>query len=268
MEMILPIFVFLFGLIIGSFLNVVAIRFNTGTNIGGRSRCMACGKQLTWKELIPIFSFLYQKGRCLKCGSKISWQYPLVEFVTGLLFVLIFLFYPPITSYGTYKLILLAILSSILVVISVYDIKHKIIPDILVYTFIILSFINLFVGINTWFQVPTVNGILAGPILALPFALIWLISKGTWMGFGDAKLVLGIGWLLGLGMGANSVILAFWIGALVSIAWLLINKGTIKPKTEIPFGPYLILGMYIVLFTGLEVIDFGLLKEILSSLFV
>lgn len=266
MEIILPIFFFVFGSIIGSFLNVVVIRFNTGTDIGGRSRCMACSKQLTWKELIPIFSFLYQKSRCSKCGSKISWQYPLVEFVTGLLFVLIFIFYPPVNIYSSIRFLFHLVMSSLLVVISIYDIKHKIIPDQFVYAFSFVALVNLFIGTQSLFVVPSQASIYVGPILALPFYLIWKISKGTWMGLGDAKLVLGIGWLLGFGMGANSIILAFWIGAVVSISWLLINKGTIKPKTEIPFGPYLILGMYIVLFTGLKVIDFGLLKEILFSL--
>ncbi len=92
-QLILP---FLFGIIIGSFLNVVALRFNTGVGINGRSMCMSCGTKLTWRELIPLFSFLFQKGSCKTCKSKISWQYPLVEFMAGAFFVLILLYFPPV----------------------------------------------------------------------------------------------------------------------------------------------------------------------------
>lgn len=159
------------------------------------------------------------------------------------------------------------IITCLMVVIAVYDIKHKIIPDPFVYTLIVLTFVGLFIGKESWFVLPSWGAFLAGPLLALPFALIWLISKGTWMGLGDAKLVIAIGWILGLGAGANAVILSFWIAAFCSIAWLLIINHSIRPRTEIPFGPYLILGMYIVLLYKIQVIDFGLMKEIVFSLF-
>lgn len=87
--LIYGIFFFLFGLIIGSFLNVVIYRYNTGRSVQGRSGCLSCGKTLSAVELIPLFSFIFQKGKCHGCGSKISWQYPLVEFSTGIAFTLI-----------------------------------------------------------------------------------------------------------------------------------------------------------------------------------
>src|ERR1035437_11136792 len=89
---------FVFGTIIGSFLNVVSLRYNTGMGVNGRSKCFTCGKTLTWKELIALFSFAVQKGACKKCKSKISWQYPLVEFLAGVFFVLIFLKFPPVDA--------------------------------------------------------------------------------------------------------------------------------------------------------------------------
>jgi len=257
------ILVFIFGAVIGSFLNVVAIRFNTGSNISGRSKCMSCGNQLTWKELIPIFSFAVQGGSCKKCKSKISWQYPLVEFAAGVIFTLIFVFFPPIDGPAILRDALYLIISALLLVITVYDVKHKIIPNSFVYSFAGLSILALFFGGATWFHTPSIWALLAGPILALPFALIWLASGGTWMGLGDAKLVLGIGWLLGLNGGANAIILSFWIAAIISIAWLLHRYKSFKPKTEIPFGPYLILGMYIVLFYNVRVIDLTMLRDIL-----
>jgi leader peptidase (prepilin peptidase)/N-methyltransferase len=258
---------FIFGAIIGSFLNVVSLRFNTGVGLGGRSKCMSCGNSLTWKELIPIFSFAFQKGACKRCRSRISWQYPLIEFMAGAIFVLIFFTFPPISALAATTTLLYLIASSLLIVITVYDIKHKIIPDPLVYSFAAVSLISLFVGGAVWFHAPSWSALIAGPLLALPFALLWLLSKGTWMGLGDAKLVLGIGWLLGLNGGVNAVVLAFWIAAVISVAWLLITYKRFKPRTEVPFGPYLILGLYLVLLFHIQVLDVGLLRDILVSYF-
>lgn len=258
---------FVFGVIVGSFLNVVSLRFNTGMGIGGRSKCMSCGTTLTWKELIPLFSFLFQGGSCKKCKSKISWQYPLVEFAAGAVFVLIFLIYPPLTPLTAATTLFYVIATCILIVISVYDVKHKIIPDQFVYVFALISLINLCVGGVSWFHIPSITAFVAGPLLALPFALIWLFSKGTWMGLGDAKLVLGIGWLLGISAGANAIILAFWMAAIASIIWLFVTYKRFKPRTEIPFGPYLIIGMYIVLLFKVQVIDLHLLADIARSYF-
>jgi leader peptidase (prepilin peptidase)/N-methyltransferase len=147
----------------------------------------------------------------------------------------------------------------LLIVITVYDIKHKIIPDSLVYTFDSLALISVFIGGISIIHAPHLWTLLAGPILALPFALIWLCSKGTWMGLGDAKLVLGLGWLLGLNGGANAVILAFWIGAAVSLIWMFATYRRFKARLEIPFGPYLILGLYIMLIWHMQVLDFRML---------
>jgi leader peptidase (prepilin peptidase)/N-methyltransferase len=256
---------FVFGAVVGSFLNVVALRFNTGMGLGGRSKCMSCGTTLTWKELIPLMSFAAQKGACKKCKSKISWQYPLVEFLAGAIFVLVFFAFPSVTPLASATTLIYIFATCLLLVISVYDIKHKIIPDQFVYSLIGLSFISLFIGGPAWFHVPSVWALLAGPLLALPFALLWLVSKGAWMGLGDAKLVLGLGWLIGLGAGVNALVLAFWIAAVVSVAWLFATYKRFKPKTEIPFGPYLILGFYLVLIFGIQVIDTHLLREILVS---
>lgn len=265
MDSLSLIFSFVFGIIIGSFLNVVSLRFNTGVGINGRSKCMSCGETLTWKELVPLFSFLVQKGACKKCKSKISWQYPLVEFLAGAVFALIFFIFPPTTPLAAAVTMLYMISTCLLIVITIYDIRHKIIPDQFVYTFAALALVGLFVGGSSWFHIPSISALIAGPLLALPFALLWLFSKGTWMGLGDAKLVLGIGWLLGLNAGTNAIILAFWIGAIFSVVWILVVYKKFKSKTEIPFGPYLIIGMYLVLLFKVQVLDLGLIKEIILS---
>ena len=255
---------FVFGTIIGSFLNVVSLRYNTGMGVNGRSRCFSCGKTLTWKELIPLFSFAVQKGACKKCKSKISWQYPLVEFLAGVFFVLVFLKFPPVDLASAISTVLYLFITSVLIVITVYDIKHKIIPDVLSYTFSVLAFASLFFGGASLFHIPALIDLFAGPLCALPFAILFFVSKGTWMGFGDAKLVLGIGWALGFISAISAIVLAFWIGAIISVIWMLATYKKIKGKYEIPFAPYLILGMYLVLIFGIQVIDIRPLLQLFN----
>lgn len=248
------IFSFILGTIIGSFLNVVALRYNTGMTLKGRSKCFSCGNSLSWHELIPLFSFIFQKGACKSCKSKISWQYPFVEFLAGLCFLMIFYMFPPVTLEGSVTTVFYLLITCILLVITIYDMKHKIIPDELSYTFAALALVKLFISPELSFVLPSLMDALAGPILALPFFLMSYLSKQTWMGMGDAKLVLGIGWTLGLVAGISAIILAFWIGAVISLAWMYVVMRKFKARYEIPFGPYLILGMYLVLFFGIQVI--------------
>jgi leader peptidase (prepilin peptidase)/N-methyltransferase len=141
-------------------------------------------------------------------------------------------------------------------VISVYDIRHKIIPSRLVNIFTIVSFVSIFMSHSAGgplFITPSLMTLLSGPLLALPFALLWLISRGRWMGLGDARLIVGIGWILGPSGGVAALMLAFWIGTLVSLAAMLFSHKRINMKTEIPFGPFLVLGMVIAFLCNLDV---------------
>jgi prepilin signal peptidase PulO-like enzyme (type II secretory pathway) len=121
--------------------------------------------------------------------------------------------------------------------------------------------ISLFVGPDLSFHVPSLWNILAGPVLALPFATLWLVSGGKWMGLGDAKLALPMGWILGIALGFSAIIIAFWIGAAVGIILILSEKitrrGNLSMKSEIPFAPFLILGLTIVYFTGINILFIG-----------
>ena len=264
MSILIFIFIFLLGTIIGSFLNVVIYRFNTGkTIVKGRSICMTCNRELRWYELIPIFSFLIQSGKCRRCAEQISHQYPIVEFITGLLFVLVAYHFLPILFFTPLSYLFLVtfyvFIFSLLIVISVYDFRHKIIPDTLVYIFAFVSFLSIFInplGFGPLFVVPALSYFLAGPLLALPFFLLWLLSRGKWMGLGDGKLMLGLGWMLGIYQGLASIILAFWIGAIISLLAMFFSRKKISMKTEIPFAPFLIIGAFIVFLFGLDV--FGL----------
>lgn len=137
------------GLIIGSFLNVVILRLNTERSFGGRSGCMTCMNQLSWFELIPVFSFLGLRGRCRKCKANISIQYPIVELITGFIFAALFLKFQNVFFYGqtlvfSFTYAYFAAAFSLMLVIAVYDIRHKIIPDTLAIALGILSFVGLF----------------------------------------------------------------------------------------------------------------------------
>lgn len=237
------VILFIFGLIVGSFLNVVGLRWNSGISLGGRSFCGTCGKTLRWHELIPVLSYFWQGGRCSKCRSKISPQYPLVELWTALIFVTVPYIYLPVFC--------------IFIVITIYDLRHKIIPDSLVYTAILLSFLLRII-------IPSTAGDwIAGPALFSFFALIWFLSRGRAMGFGDAKLALAIGWLLGAGGGYEAVVLAFWAGAAFGIISILLSRITpllrgakgITMKSEIPFAPFLVLGVWLSLILNIDLLN-------------
>lgn len=252
------IFIFILGTIIGSFLNVVIYRLNSGRKIvNDSSMCMSCGHKLRWFELIPVISYFIQGCKCRKCKSRISIQYPIVEILTGLMFLAISVKFIPFLFFSFWLYVgytsVYLILFSLLVVTFVYDLRHKIIPNKIAFPFIALSFVSMvsnliiFGNIFSW---AALLDIFAGPIVALPFALIWLFSKGRLMGFGDVKLMLGIGWMLGLSSGIFAIILAFWFGAVVGLGLMALSKKKVSFKSELPFAPFLILGIFITFLFG------------------
>lgn len=236
MTLVFYILIFILGTVIGSFLNVVICRINTNESIiKNRSHCPFCKNKLVWYELIPIISFLIQRGRCRKCGKKISLQYPLVEFFTGIIFLLIF-----ITQYSLLDILFWLVISCFLIILFVYDLKHSLVPDIIIYPAIVLTlgFRILELG----------NYILASLIAGGFFLVIILVSKGKWMGMGDAKIGILMGLVLGLPKIFVALFLAFLIGAVVSIILLILKKKVLK--SEIPFGPFLTGATFIALFLG------------------
>lgn len=253
---------FLFGTIFGSFLNVLVLRYHSGRSILGRSHCASCNKALTYKELVPVFSFILLKGHCSSCGSRVSYQYPIVEIISGVMFVLVASLALPVFS-----TIFLIIIFWLLLFISVYDLNHTIVPNEAVYLVAILSIIFSSGLSNN----PLVGQIMAGLILAAPFYILWKLSSGKWMGLGDAKVALAIGFLLGLQNGLSAIIISFWVGAVVSILVLFFNwqrklrlmrnsklKLSLRARTigvEVPFAPFMAISTFIVFFFEVDVFN-------------
>ncbi len=267
--MIIFILVFVLGLIIGSFLNVVIYRFGSGMRVTGRSKCLSCGKTLTAMMLIPLMSFICMRGRCGYCGTKLSWQYPSVEAMTATLFVIVAhvngLFAMSATLHQLTIFAVEAVIWSVLVVITVYDLKHRIIPDLLSLLFALLSGVLLYLKWSWGLiiipylpfldSVPVWINVGAGPLLALPFALLWLFSGGRAMGLGDAKLAWGIGWFLGFAGGVSAAVLAFWVAFFPSLILLFIRSKHFTMKSEIPFAPFLIIGTLLVYTFGIDILS-------------
>ncbi len=241
----------LFGLIVGSFLNVVILRHNTGKSLGGRSMCMSCSKELSVKELIPVVSYILQAGKCLKCKSKISKQYIVVEIATSILFVLsgISFLYGDNINYISFLLILTAM--SLLVILAAYDFKHMILPDIYVYLFVSVAVLHAWVTYLNAFQFGW--QLMGGIISALPAYALWFFSRGSAMGFGDVKLSLGMGIFLGVYLGISAIWYAFVLGAIYGI--FLMAFGKAEYKSRIAFGPFLVLGFLITFFTQVGFIE-------------
>jgi leader peptidase (prepilin peptidase)/N-methyltransferase len=246
LDFLLQISALLFGAIVGSFLNALSFRFNTGRSIAkGRSRCMSCGHELGPLDLVPVFSYLFLGGRCRYCGTKISIQYPLVEAVAALVSLLVFITTPEPLAYAYAFLFWMTLLF-----IVVYDIRHTVIPWSVSGFLALLAFGSLFISFDysaLFFYQPAALALLAGPALALPLFLLSLVSRGRWMGWGDAPLELSLGWFLGITSGLTALMLAFWVGAAVGILLMLVKKG-LTMKSEIPFAPFLVLGAFIAYF--------------------
>jgi leader peptidase (prepilin peptidase)/N-methyltransferase len=263
LDFVICIFIFVFGLCIGSFLNCAIYRLEENKKITGRSFCPNCKHALQWRDLFPVFSFLVLKGKCRYCKEKISIQYPLVEIATGLIFLLIFNFvnfrYNTVNLEGAKFMVYLNLaflfyIAGALIIIFVYDFKHYIIPDKILWPAIAIALIyDLIPPYNAWNLFYT---FLAVVIAAGFFWVIFFFSKGKWMGFGDVKLAVLMGLLLGLPNVLAALFLAFFFGAIIGIILMALKKKNLK--SEIPFGPFLIAGTFLAMLYGNQIIQWYL----------
>jgi leader peptidase (prepilin peptidase) / N-methyltransferase len=260
---LVALIVFGYGAVIGSFLNVYIYRFHTGKSLSGRSHCMSCGKTLKVLELIPLFSYLALRGRCRNCSSCITPRYFFVEVVTGLLFVA-----SAWVAASWLEMFFLCVVSSILMVITVYDIRHYIIPDALTasLTALALAWLVFMVwsGVDYLDAAYTIGA--AAAASGFLFSL-WFFSKGQWIGFGDVKLAFPLAIIAGAGQAFSMVVFSFWIGAGISLLLIAAAKfqrgklrlrflpSNLTIKSVVPFAPFLVAGCLVVLFTELNVLD-------------
>ncbi|MBZ9572784.1 prepilin peptidase [Patescibacteria group bacterium] len=237
--------VFIFGACVGSFLNCLIYRLREKESfLSGRSFCPKCRHKLGFFDLIPILSFIFLKGKCRYCSKRISLQYPMVEIATGGVFLLIFNFQNFTTT------LYLLIISCFLIIIFVYDLKHYIIPDKIIYPAIVITFLYRVI-----FNFQTSNlysSILSALAASGFFFLIWLVSRGKWMGLGDAKLAFFMGLFLGYPQILPALFSAFLIGAIIGLGLIAFGKKSLK--SQVPFGPFLVAGSFIALFWGEQII--------------
>ncbi len=236
------LFIFIIGLAFGSFFNVLIDRLPNEKSINGRSRCDYCQKTLGPLDLIPVLSFLVLTGKCRYCHKKLSVQYPLIELLTGGLFLIIFMFFNQTHSLNYANITLLVSylgLYSALLVIFFADVKYHIIPDSMQFLFFVFSLLILYFSqsVRTWGNF--VEHLVFAVAVMSPILLIYLVTRGKGMGFGDVKLAFTIGFFLKFG-GFIALYIAFTIGALVGI--VLIIKRKSKLKSKIAFGPFLVIG--------------------------
>ncbi|MDP2926679.1 MAG: prepilin peptidase [bacterium] len=282
--MIFLLVIFVFGLIIGSFLNSLIYRLETSQNfVLGRSFCPACHHVLGLKDLFPVLSFIFLKGKCRYCQKPISLQYPLVELATAIVFVLVFFFVLQdqpklINSAIAIVISYYFIMAALLIVVFVFDLKHYLIPDEIVYSGIVVAFIYRLFNIwklDNWdlirnssleirnFEV-LLNPLASAFLAALFFYAIYHFSKGRGLGFGDVKLAFLMGLVLAFPKIIVALFFAFFSGAIIGIGLIAasgIGLMALKKKSlksELPFGPFLVSGIFFTLFFGERVVNYYL----------
>lgn len=252
--MIILIF-FIFGLIIGSFLNVVVYRLNLAESMFvGRSMCPHCKAKIRWYDNIPLLSFILLRAECRDCKGKISWQYPLVEFLTGLFFALVGAWFFSLTNYQSWiETGFLLVLFSALMVIFAYDLKFMEIPMIFLWFGIgwVLVFLIYFDAVNfpefvSMSSSRIFSGIIGAFVAWAFFFSMAFFSKEKWMGMGDAYLAILVGLIVGWPKIFLTLVLSFSLGAIFSIFLILFKKKSIK--SQVPFAPFLVIGTSATIF--------------------
>ena len=243
------ILVIIYGLLIGSFLNVLIYRIPRDESIAfPGSHCPECDHKLRWYDNIPVMSYMMLKGKCRYCGTKISVQYPLIETFNTIIYVVLYIFFG-----WSIDFVAFALLASVLIAIAGIDLKEQIIPDSLVLYILVIEVLhkalNYFINGVSPRLVDSLLGLaVAGGI----FLLIVLLSKGG-MGGGDVTLIGALGFVIGLKGILLTIFFSFILGAIISI--FLLASGLKTRKDPIPFGPFIILGFFITLLWGNGIIS-------------
>ncbi|MBD3329929.1 hypothetical protein GF354_00185 [Candidatus Peregrinibacteria bacterium] len=270
MILITAILIFILGTAVGSFLSVVLYRIRNRKKgiFLSRSICPHCDKTLKWIHLVPILSYVFLKGKCAFCNKRISIRYFLLELITGLTFLAVFLQWnfvdevysivdPDITNYlvnwATFEyFIFYLILSVFLIAIFFYDILYKEIPDRLSIPAIAIAIAG---GLTVGTPEP-LDMLIGGCAIFGFFGLQYALSKGKWIGGGDLRMGALIGVILGLYKSLGALAIAYIGGTILLLPLIILKK--IHKKSEVPFGPFLVIATFIMLFFGDEIISWYL----------
>lgn len=249
------IIVFILGLVVGSFINVVACRVPLGKSISkGRSKCPDCNIQIVWYDLIPVLSFFLLSARCRNCRAKISWLYPLGEFLSGLIFLLSFYFFQ---SYGLAYWLFTAFILEILLTLFLTDFQYLILPDIIILVGVLGAVVyGIFekIGfIKNNYNILSIDNLVGAVAFSSILYFLWFGSKGKWIGLGDAKLAGFIGLLFGYLGGLLILYVAVIIGGIVGLTLLTIFK--VDRKTKLPLGSFISLSAAGYVFTSFEMFE-------------
>ena len=233
-----------FGLIIGSFLNVIAYRVPRGESIvTPRSRCTSCGEEVRALDNVPLLSWLFLRGRCRHCKAQISPRYPAVELVTGGAFVAIVL------AHGiSLELLLHLPFAAMLIAVAGIDFEHRIIPNRILAPLAVWG-----IGASAFVRPDALPELLIAGAAAFTFLLLAAVAYPAGMGMGDVKLAGVMGLYLGLSV-APAMLIAFLLGSIVGLA-IMAREGAGARKKGVPFGPFLALGSLVALLAGQELID-------------
>ena len=230
------------GLIAGSFINVVIYRVPRKLGIVfGRSQCPHCERSLFWYDMIPVISFFFLGGRCRFCRKPISILYPLVEIISGLIFLYFY------SSLGlNMQALFYVFIAEVLLILFFTDLEHMILPDAV----IIAGFIG---AIILRPSLLSLNHIMAAIFFLALFFLVWFLSKGKWLGLGDAKFMALIGFIFGLWSASIVLYTAVIIGTVVGILVLVAKRGNMK--THLPFGSFLSVACGYYLLFGFGILE-------------
>ncbi len=257
---------FIFGASIGSFVQVIATRLHVAPIMKSRSKCLSCGEALRASDLIPILSYLFLKGKCRYCKSVYGISALVIESLFGGVFVLLYLYVLKgqetlLDSFLWF--VYYTFLFATLGVIALYDRAHTYIPAAFLYVFGFLSLLML--SLNFAYDRNSIT-LLAPPIVAAPFLLVWLITKGKGLGFGDVLLFLGVGAFFGVYQGFAVLLIAIWSGALYGLYLKYISNAKVKSGIAIPFVPFIVFAFIFVLFTDIDIFSIASLFSGVVSL--
>ena len=245
LEVFISIIFGLYGVVIGSFLNVLTLRIPLKESVTlKRSHCMTCGHTLSWYELFPLFSYIFLGGKCRHCKSKISIQYPLVEGLNGVLYVIVFLVHGI-----SVETILYCLCASALIALSIIDWRTQEIPIGFNIFILLLGLVRLITDLGNWSQY--VIGLFA---VSGFLYLLFLITKGRGIGGGDIKLMAATGLLLGWQLNIIAFLLGCVLGSIIHLTLMAVKKA----NRVLAFGPYLSMGVYIAMIWGEQLVSWYL----------